>query len=155
MTDCRFSRRLSLDKTCISVTTENRKPQQINNEKHIEIASSTLQSIELMRPLTEEETKVLFLKLSEYIGKSIERLIDRSDERHCFRIAAKDRVYYVSESVMKASNSISRDAILSFGTCLGKFSKSGKFRLHVTALDYLSQYAQVRCVLSHSLSKSL
>ena len=96
-----------------------------------------------MRPLTEEETKVLFLKLSEYIGKSIERLIDRSDERHCFRIAAKDRVYYVSESVMKASNSISRDAILSFGTCLGKFSKSGKFRLHVTALDYLSQYAQV------------
>ena len=96
-----------------------------------------------MRPLTEEETKVLFLKLSEYIGKSIERLIDRSDERHCFRIAAKDRVYYVSESVMKASNSISRDAILSFGTCLGKFSKSGKFRLHVTSLDYLSQYAQV------------
>ena len=112
-----------------------------------------------MRPLTEEETKALFLKLSEYIGKSIERLIDRSDERHCFRIASKDRVYYVSESVMKASNSISRDAILSFGTCLGKFSKSGKFRLHVTALDYLSQYAQVRllvqAVLLCSLKRSL
>lgn len=39
-----------------------------------------------MRPLTEEETKTLFLKLSEYIGKSIERLINRSDERHCFRL---------------------------------------------------------------------
>ena len=40
-----------------------------------------------MRPLTEEETKTFFQKLSEYIGKSIERLINRSDERHCFRFS--------------------------------------------------------------------
>lgn len=39
-----------------------------------------------MRPLTEDETKTLFIKLSEYIGKSIERLINRSDERYCFRL---------------------------------------------------------------------
>ena len=39
-----------------------------------------------MRPLTEEETKTVFLKLSEYIGKNIERMINRSDERHCFRL---------------------------------------------------------------------
>lgn len=95
-----------------------------------------------MRPLTEEETKVLFQKLAEYIGRSIEKLIDRSDERHCFRLASKDRVYYVSESVMRTANSISRENILSFGTCMGKFTKSGKFRLHITALDYLSQHAQ-------------
>ena len=31
-----------------------------------------------MRPLTEEETKVLFQKSAEYIGRSIEKLIDRS-----------------------------------------------------------------------------
>lgn len=93
-----------------------------------------------MRPLTEEETKTLFLKLSEYIGKNVERLINRSDERHCFRII-KDRVFYISESLMKAATSISREALLHVGTCLGKFSKSGKFRLHVTALEYLSQYA--------------
>lgn len=100
-----------------------------------------------MRPLTEEETKVLFQKLAEYIGRSIEKLIDRSDERHCFRIASKDRVYYVSESVMKGATSISKENILSFGTCLGKFTKSGKFRLHITALDYLSQHAQVRTTI--------
>lgn len=94
-----------------------------------------------MRPLTEDETKVLFQKLAEYIGKSIEKLINRSDERHCFRIGSKDRVYYVSESVMKAASTVGRDNLLSFGTCFGKFSKSGKFRLHITALDYLSQYA--------------
>ena len=95
-----------------------------------------------MRPLTEDETRALFQKLAEYIGKSIEQMINRKDERHCFRLM-KDRVYYVSESAMKSSASIARDNILHFGTCLGKFSKSGKFRLHVTALDYLSQYAKV------------
>ena len=108
-----------------------------------------------MRPLTEEETKVLFQKLAEYIGRSIEKMIDRSDERHCFRLAAKDRVYYVSESVMRGATSISRDNLLSFGTCLGKFTKSGKFRLHITALDYLSQHAQVRVTLSEDYSNYL
>ena len=96
-----------------------------------------------MRPLTEEETKTLFLKLSEYIGKNIEKMIHRSDERHCFRLM-KDRCYYISESIMKAATSISRDNLLHAGTCIGKFTKSGKFRLHITALEYLSQYAKVR-----------
>jgi 60S ribosome subunit biogenesis protein NIP7 len=96
-----------------------------------------------MRPLTEEESRAVFLKLSEYIGKNVERLINRADERHCFRLI-KDRVYYVSESLMKASTSISRDNLLHVGTCLGKFTKSGKFRLHITALEQLSQYAKYK-----------
>lgn len=96
-----------------------------------------------MRPLTEEETKTLFLKLSEYIGKNVEKMINRSDERHCFRLM-KDRCYYVSESIMKASTNISRDNLLHVGTCLGKFTKGGKFRLHITSIEYLSQYAKVR-----------
>lgn len=107
-----------------------------------------------MRPLTEEESKVVFQKLAEYIGRSVERLINRSDERHCFRVAAKDRVYYVSESVMKGATTISRDALLSFGTCLGKFTKSGKFRLHITAIDYLSQYAQYKVWVKPSAEMS-
>lgn len=96
-----------------------------------------------MRPLTEEETKTLFLKLSEYIGKGIERLVNRTDERHCFRVV-NGRCYYVSESVMKAATSVGRDNLLHMGTCFGKFTKSGKFRLHVTALDHLSQYAKYK-----------
>ena len=93
-----------------------------------------------MRPLTEEETKALFQKLSEYIGRNIEKLINRKDERHCFRLI-KDRIYYVSESVMKASTSVKRENLLSLGICFGKMTKSGKCRLHITCLDILSQYA--------------
>lgn len=47
-----------------------------------------------MRPLTDDETKVLFEKLANYIGKNIEQLINRPDETCCFRLH-KDRVYYV------------------------------------------------------------
>ncbi len=53
-----------------------------------------------MRPLTEEETKVFFEKLSKYIGENIKELLDRSDGTYCFRLH-RDRVYYVSEKIMK------------------------------------------------------
>lgn len=107
-----------------------------------------------MRPLTEDEAKVLFQKLAEYMGRSIEQLINRSDERHCFRLGSKDRVYYISETVMKACTTISRDSLLSCGSCLGKFTKSGKFRLHITALDYLAQYAQYKVWVKSSAEMS-
>eukprot|EP00904_Undaria_pinnatifida_P010866 jgi/Undpi1/690/HiC_scaffold_10.g04154.m1 len=94
-----------------------------------------------MRPLTDDETKVLFEKLANYIGKNIEQLINRPDEKCCFRLH-KDRVYYVSERLMRQATSVSRDTLLSLGTCFGKFTKSGKFRLHITALDYISQYSK-------------
>jgi hypothetical protein len=45
---------------------------------------------------------------------------------------------------MKAATSINRNDLLHVGVCLGKFSKNGKFLLHVTALEYLSQYAKYK-----------
>uniref|UniRef100_A0A915KJ42 60S ribosome subunit biogenesis protein NIP7 homolog n=1 Tax=Romanomermis culicivorax TaxID=13658 RepID=A0A915KJ42_ROMCU len=45
---------------------------------------------------------------------------------------------------MKKAASISRENLLSFGTCLGKFTKSKKFHLHITSLDYLSPYAKYK-----------
>lgn len=53
-------------------------------------------------------------------------------------------MYYVSEEIMKKAGNISRDNLVCLGTCLGKFTKTKKFRLHVTALDYLAPYAKVR-----------
>ena len=53
-----------------------------------------------MRPLTEEETKELFEKLSKYIGENVKLLIDRPDGNYCFRLA-KDRIFYVREGKCK------------------------------------------------------
>ncbi|PVU92703.1 hypothetical protein BB559_003629 [Furculomyces boomerangus] len=96
-----------------------------------------------MRPLTEEETKIFFTKLSNYIGKNIALLIDRPDGLYCFRLH-KDRVYYVREDIMKVAISIGKKNLISLGICFGKFTKTLKFRLHVTSLPYLAQYAKYK-----------
>lgn len=69
-------------------------------------------------------------------------LIDRPDGAYCFRLH-NDRVFYVSEKLLRHAVSVHRDKLLSIGTCFGKFTKTRKFRLHITALDYLAPYAQV------------
>lgn len=48
---------------------------------------------------------------------------------------------------MKKAGNVAGQNLLSFGTCFGKFTKTRKFRLHVTALDYLAPYAKVSWVL--------
>lgn len=102
-----------------------------------------------MRPLTEDETRTFFEKLSKYIGENIKLLIDRSDGTYCFRLHA-DRVYYVSEALMLRAANISHDNLVSFGTCFGKFTKTKRFRLHITALDYLAPYAKYKVWLKPS-----
>ncbi|KAK6067732.1 60s ribosome subunit biogenesis protein nip7 [Seiridium cupressi] len=98
-----------------------------------------------MRPLTEEETKTLFAKLANYTGASLNNLIAPLDDgdRYVFRLQ-RDRVYYVLLSIANLATSISREKLLSIGTCLGKFSKTGKFRLHITSLPVLAAHARYK-----------
>ena len=94
-----------------------------------------------MRPLTDEEMRLLFEKLQLYVGANMSKLIDRKDKPHTFRLI-KDRVYYMSEEHLKLASSIGRDNLMSVGICFGKFTKGGKFRMQTTCLDYLAQYAK-------------
>ena len=48
-----------------------------------------------------------------------------------------------SELLMRRATNIARKQLISLGTCIGKFTKSGKFHLHVTALDLIAPYAKV------------
>merc|ERR1711971_899977 len=75
-----------------------------------------------MRPLTEEETKIFFEKLSKYIGDNIKSLIERDDGNYCFRLH-RERVFYVAERIMKQAAHVARENLLSLGTCFGKFTK--------------------------------
>jgi ribosome biogenesis protein Nip4 len=96
-----------------------------------------------MRPLTDDETKVFFEKLAEYVGRNIKQLLDRADEPYCFRLH-EDRVYYLSERLMRQAASIGRENLFAAGTCFGKFTHSRKFHLKVTALDVLSEHAKFK-----------
>lgn len=110
-----------------------------------------------MRPLTDTETQTLFTKLANYTGRSLNNLLTDSahsstksgshnataEDRYVFRIQ-NSRVYYVRESLANLATSVSRDSLLSLGTCLGKFTKTGKFRLHITALDIIAPHARYK-----------
>lgn len=54
------------------------------------------------------------------------------------------RCYYVRESLANLATSVARDALLSLGICLGKFTKTGKFRLHITALSVIAPHARYK-----------
>ena len=45
---------------------------------------------------------------------------------------------------MRLAISVAKPNSISLGTCFGKFSKSGKFKLHITSLDLLAQYAKYK-----------
>ncbi|KAI9832658.1 MAG: ribosome biosynthesis protein nip7 [Sarea resinae] len=101
-----------------------------------------------MRPLTETETQTLFSKLANYTGRSLTHLITDSTsadstDRHVFRLH-NSRVYYVRLSIANIATTIPRANLLSLGTCLGKFTKTGKFRLHITALDVMAPHARYK-----------
>ena len=105
-----------------------------------------------MRQLTEQETKTLFSKLANYTGRSLNNLIassgtegetSSSDDRYVFRLHGS-RVYYVRLSLANLATSIPRGELLSLGTCVGKFTKTGKFRMHITALDVVAPHARYK-----------
>ena len=48
-----------------------------------------------------------------------------------------------SEAIIKHASNFPRKELLSFGTCFGRFTKTRKFRLHITALDFIAPYAKV------------
>jgi len=102
-----------------------------------------------MRALTDDETRLVFEKLKKYIGQNLRQLVERPDGVHLFRLH-KERVFYMSERVLKLAGHIPKKSLLSAGVCLGKFTHSRKFRLSVTALDYLARLAQYRVWLKPS-----
>lgn len=46
--------------------------------------------------------------------------------------------------MLHLATSVARPNLVSLGTCFGKFSKTGKFKLGITALDYLAKYAKYK-----------
>jgi len=96
-----------------------------------------------MRNLTEEELHAVFEKLAKFIGKDIQTLVQGPLEDCCFRLQ-KDRVFYVREAIAAAATSIARDNLASLGLCVGKFTHSGRFQVHITFLPYLAPFAKYK-----------
>uniref|UniRef100_A0A3B0NBI2 60S ribosome subunit biogenesis protein NIP7 homolog n=1 Tax=Theileria annulata TaxID=5874 RepID=A0A3B0NBI2_THEAN len=103
-----------------------------------------------MRPLSEDEVQIVLKKLASYIGDKVLQMVENNQSgQHYFRLH-NERVYYIRlqwdihfyENILKYVGSISSKKLISAGVCLGKFTKSKQFRLHITALEYLSYYSK-------------
>jgi 60S ribosome subunit biogenesis protein NIP7 len=46
--------------------------------------------------------------------------------------------------MLHLATSVARSNLISLGTCFGKFSKTGKFKLGITSLDWLAKYAKYK-----------
>ena len=49
---------------------------------------------------------------------------------------------------MRWTTNVARKQLLTFGTCIGKFTHGGKFHLVITALNVISPYAKVGLLLA-------
>ncbi|XP_058072107.1 uncharacterized protein LOC131221041 [Magnolia sinica] len=100
-----------------------------------------------MRPLDEKETTAVFEKLFKFTGTNLKHIVERPSlegpgaSRYCFRLH-KNRVFYVSDSLLKRATNIARDRLVSLGTCIGKFTKTGSFRLTIQSLDLIAAHSK-------------
>lgn len=104
-----------------------------------------------MRTLDEQETTVVFEKLYKFVGNNLKNIVENpsyegpdpnpNGGRYCFRLQ-KNRVYYVSESVVKRATNVSREKLVSLGVQVGKFTHHGSFHLTVHALSLLAPNAK-------------
>lgn len=86
------------------------------------------------------------------IGANVKHLIDRPDGTYCFR-EQNNKVYYVSDKILKLAENVGRDKLINVGCCMGKFSKSNQFKFYITALTYLAPYAQYKIWVKPSVEQ--
>ena len=55
---------------------------------------------------------------------------------------------------MKRVENVPREKIATVGCCFGKFTKTNKFKLHITALDHLAAYAKSKIWLKQTAEMS-
>jgi 60S ribosome subunit biogenesis protein NIP7 len=81
--------------------------------------------------------------LAKYVGGKLKLMIERDDISYVFRLH-RMRVFYCDEELIKYAGHFEKKKLVSVGTCIGKFTKSGKFRLAFTAIEYLSKFAKYK-----------
>ncbi|KAK9923032.1 hypothetical protein M0R45_031475 [Rubus argutus] len=102
-----------------------------------------------MRPLDEAETTAVFEKLFKFTGNNLKNIVenpshegpDPNPGRYCFRLN-KNKVYYVSDSLVKRATNIARVNLVSLGTCIGRFTHGGSFHLTVQCLSLVASNAK-------------
>ncbi|ELA42734.1 uncharacterized protein VICG_00049 [Vittaforma corneae ATCC 50505] len=89
-----------------------------------------------MRILKPEEEKKVMDKLQYYVGDNVKDLLSEYNLR-----LNNQRIFLVTDEILKACSQLGRDQIVSCGVILGKITKNENFRVAITALHILHRYA--------------
>ena len=90
-----------------------------------------------MRELKPEEAKKVEQRLRKYVGNNVDSIFNPT-----YVLALQGpRVFYARRDLYNKAAPLPRDAVVSVGTCLGRFTKSERFILKITALPLLVTYA--------------
>ena len=65
-----------------------------------------------MRPLTDEETKLVFEKLAKYLGGKLKYMIERDDKVFVFRMH-RTRIFYCDEELLKYAGHFEKKKLIS------------------------------------------
>ncbi|KAH9386855.1 60S ribosome subunit biogenesis protein NIP7 [Nematocida major] len=93
-----------------------------------------------MRPLKEEEFQKIEGKLRQYMGNNLGSFLNPVNEL----VYHDQRVYYARKDLIKKASMLARESIMCIGTCMGRFTKTGSFRIKITALHMLMTYASAK-----------
>ncbi|SPJ13028.1 large ribosomal subunit assembling protein, putative [Plasmodium sp. DRC-Itaito] len=106
-----------------------------------------------MRPLNDQETMIVFKKLSKFVGNNLLTMLSYSNEEYILRLH-RSNVYFVRADVAKQAESLNKNSLISMGICLGKFTKTNKFFIKITAISFLNQFCIHKIWLKESGEKN-
>eukprot|EP00923_Selenidium_pygospionis_P050994 GHVN01088456.1.p1 GENE.GHVN01088456.1~~GHVN01088456.1.p1 ORF type:complete len:177 (-),score=17.91 GHVN01088456.1:335-865(-) len=95
-----------------------------------------------MRPLTTEETKMFYFKLIQLIGNKAKQF-----SRENKIVYHRKCVYCVSVEVRKAAKNVPSKSLKYLGLLVGRFTKSGKFRVSITISSKLAKLVDTPLIL--------
>lgn len=90
-----------------------------------------------MRALKPDEEKKVFAKIKFFVGDHAKRVVPDA----ALLFLHNQRVFLLSEKIKAGTSMISKKDLVMAGTVLGRFTKNDHFKLGITCLHLLSQWA--------------
>ncbi|KAG0441144.1 60S ribosome subunit biogenesis protein NIP7 like protein [Dictyocoela muelleri] len=99
-----------------------------------------------MRELKPEEYTLVTKKIENFIGTEISKVVNDNNKLY---LSGK-LVFLISNDIFKKTSNISKKNLILAGTIVGRFTRSSKFKIIITFLDYLAKYAVNKVYIKNS-----
>ncbi|VEV58389.1 60S ribosome subunit biogenesis protein NIP7, putative [Plasmodium vinckei vinckei] len=106
-----------------------------------------------MRPLNDQETMLVFKKLSKFVGNNLLSMLSYNNEEYVLRLH-RYNVHFVRADIAKQAESINKNSLISLGICIGKITKANNFFLKITSLSLMSEFCIHKIWLKESGEKN-